>query len=575
MARHHKRSSSSLTLRSESASSNDGSSSSDESSASSVDKRSSLASRKGSAKPRKLEKKPMSAYILSKANKTTNDRKGQGPIRSGREECMHVARWIPRGIDMFVILKDTFRIARYLEAEEAAKTSTDSEDEDVKRERKEALGVVTKDAQERHLRTYQRIVFSTPYLRTLIRGRHNRNKLETELNSILSEMQEIIGQIRSEDASHLKPFIGNYAVAQPGVKGLEPPIFSENKKSRARMGVNHPQLAGMLCPVKHVNAYHNNPKKVQEQLQNGEIRMNAAAWPALAYPGDPPGIDFNIEDIQEGFLKGHILKRVLRHIYTSPSSALIDDGELSVTRSGNAKLHGMYKVEAEHIAYALVQSRFGISSRDKWQETDGNYSYRDAYYRTIKAIREPFDEAWAEELLEWWNKAVFGNKRGVPLFDISDDDEDDDDLILMRKQSAKRAAAGTQVEVEPPFNPDISTVVPSTPATSPPPKEEPTLPQQKSVPKPRPVKPAEQLACKTLSSTPALASVPPPNADVLAASDKVKKRKSEELEVDGDGDSSLSEVESVSNSPVVPKRGKKGQKKTATAAATKKRKGRK
>jgi len=121
--------------------------------------------------------------------------------------------------------------------------------------------------------------------------------------------------------------------------------------------------------------------RVQEQLQNGEIRMNAAAWPALAYPGDPPGIDFNIEDIQEGFLKGHILKRVrlylfffllfrlmiyvmqvLRHIYTSPSSALIDDGELSVTRSGNAKLHGMYKVEAEHIAYALVQVRTFVSS---------------------------------------------------------------------------------------------------------------------------------------------------------------------------------------------------------------------
>lgn len=102
--------------------------------------------------------------------------------------------------------------------------------------------------------------------------------------------------------------------------------------------------------------------------------MNAGAWPALAYPGDPPGVDFDIENIQEGLLRGHLLKRVcshffsfvisfyhyiqvLRHIYTSPSSALIDDGELSVTRSGNAKLHGMYTVQAEHIAYALVQVR--------------------------------------------------------------------------------------------------------------------------------------------------------------------------------------------------------------------------
>ncbi|KAG1793808.1 hypothetical protein EV424DRAFT_1649225 [Suillus variegatus] len=434
-------------------SNNDGTSSSEESSASSVDELSSLGSQKGSAKPKKLRKS---------TSKVTNDKKGSGPTRSGREECMHVARWIPRGIDMFVILKDTFHIARYMEAEEAAKTSTKSEDEDLKREQKDALSIVTKDAQERHLKTYQRILFSAPHLQTLIRGRHNRTKLETELNSILSEMQEIIGQIRSEDASHLKPFIGNYAVAQPEVKGLEPLIFSENKKFRARMGVNHPQLAGMSCLVKHVNAYHADPKKVQEQLQNGEIRMNAGAWPALAYPGDPPGVDFDVEDIQEGLLRGHLLKRVLRHIYTSPSSALIDNGELSVTCSGNAELHGMYKVEAKHIAYALVQSRFGISSRDKWQETDGNYSYRDAYYRTIKAIREPFDEAWAEELLEWWNKTVFGNKR------------DDEDLILMRKQSAKRAAAQVQsatsvippVEAKPTGDPDISTVHPSMPTTS-------------------------------------------------------------------------------------------------------------
>ncbi|KAG2112881.1 hypothetical protein DEU56DRAFT_749194 [Suillus clintonianus] len=123
-------------------------------------------------------------------------------------------------------------------------------------------------------------------------------------------MQEIIGQIRSEDASHLKPFIGNYAAPQPEERGLEPPIFSENKKSRARMGVNHPQLAGMLCPIKHASAYHDDPKNVQEQLQNGNIKMTAGTWPALAYPGDPPGADFDIEDVQEGLLKGHLIKRV-------------------------------------------------------------------------------------------------------------------------------------------------------------------------------------------------------------------------------------------------------------------------
>jgi len=43
--------------------------------------------------------------------------------------------------------------------------------------------------------------------------------------------------------SHLKPFIGRYAAPELDDKGLDPPIFSDDKKSRARMGMNHPQLA--------------------------------------------------------------------------------------------------------------------------------------------------------------------------------------------------------------------------------------------------------------------------------------------------------------------------------------------
>ncbi|KAG0692832.1 hypothetical protein DFH29DRAFT_1008042 [Suillus ampliporus] len=155
-------------------------------------------------------------------------------------------------------------------------------------------------------------------------------------------------------------------------------------------------------------------------------------------------------------------------------------------------------------------------------------------------------------------------------------------------QCAKRAAMALKsaasistipVEVEPPLDPDISTVYPSTPATSPPAEEETaSFPQPKSIPKPRPVKPTEKLAYKASSSTPALVFIPPPKAALAPVSDKGKKRKSEELDVDGDvdgdSDSSLSEVESVSDSPVVAKHGRKSRKKTTTAT-TKKRKGRK
>jgi hypothetical protein len=61
---------------------------------------------------------------------------------TGRDQCLHVARWIPRGIDMFVVLKDTFQIAMCMKDEEAAKDSSEPEDEAARKERKEALSHV-------------------------------------------------------------------------------------------------------------------------------------------------------------------------------------------------------------------------------------------------------------------------------------------------------------------------------------------------------------------------------------------------------------------------------------------------
>lgn len=42
---------------------------------------------------------------------------------------------------------------------------------------------------------------------------------------------------------------------------------------------------------------------------------------------------------------------------------------------------------------------------------------------------------------EFSQRSVFGDKAGIPVFDVSDDDnEEEDDLISMRKQFASREA---------------------------------------------------------------------------------------------------------------------------------------
>lgn len=115
----------------------------------------------------------------------------------------------------------------------------------------------------------------------------------------------------------------------------------------------------------------------------------------------------------------------MKHLFTGPSTALSADGESIGTRPCNARLHNMTTVEAENIAYGviqvcpsrvqmfllmlhdfLIQSRFAIGSLDKWKEDDGTYNYRDAYYRIISTIRDAPDPSWAKALHEHWNLYV-------------------------------------------------------------------------------------------------------------------------------------------------------------------------
>ncbi|KAG2121684.1 hypothetical protein BD769DRAFT_1671308 [Suillus cothurnatus] len=318
---------------------------------------------------------PTGKVTVKRNNMVNNQQKG---IITAREQCLHFARWIPHAIDMFCNLNDTFRIAMLMEEEEAYKVLSRSEDEDVKAQRDQVLS-------------------------------HVNLKQQAELHAILAEMQAIMGQVHSDDTSHLKNCIAQYAAPDPSDKGLEPPIYADNK-SHMLLSVNHPQLAAMLCPIKHAKAYHEDPTKVQAELQNGVIKIHSA---------------------------------VFRHIFTSPSSALTVDGEMNPVRGCNAKLHSMEKVEPEHIAYVFIQSQFGIASHDKWQETDGYYKYSEAYTHFIKAIQEAPDQTWAESLLQRWNRVVFGNKMGLIMIDLTEEDQDND-LIVMQRQHKMRMAAAHQ-----------------------------------------------------------------------------------------------------------------------------------
>jgi hypothetical protein len=111
-----------------------------------------------------------------------------------------------------------------------------------------------------------------PYLLELVRGGKEE---AADLNNILDnvcmyilayillkiaiQMQYMISQVWSEDLTYLKKSISHYASYDSN--GLKPAIFPDSKESRAKMGLNHPQLACMLCPVKHLVEYQKLPSQ--------------------------------------------------------------------------------------------------------------------------------------------------------------------------------------------------------------------------------------------------------------------------------------------------------------------------
>ncbi|KAG1721734.1 hypothetical protein EDD22DRAFT_962429 [Suillus occidentalis] len=380
-----------------------------------------------------------SPSTIEKKTESTK-RRSRNKVLTPREQCIHVARWIPRGLDMFCDLKQAIQVSLLLEEEAAeAEDGDETEEAHVKAARRKILDACDSITRARYMRTFEYINEHAPYLGTLI----GRKKKRDELAQLIGEMQNMINHTRSEDASRLKSRMGSYAAPNPDKELICPPI-TDDSKSHAQMGFNHVQLGKLLCPAKHLVEYIKDPHGMKNKFDSASLKVTAALWPAFLYPGNTAGEDFDPEDIIEGLFRGYLLERVIKHIFTSPSSALKAGGS-SGTRACNAKLHGMKEVGAEHITYAAVQARFAISSLEKWKDHDGLFYYTDFYTRIVNLIRGRKDEGWVNSLLGHYNEKLFGNENGAkPCHSPTIECSEDDDMIAMDRQLAARAARASR-----------------------------------------------------------------------------------------------------------------------------------
>jgi hypothetical protein len=138
-------------------------------------------------------------------------------------------------------------------------------------------------------------------------------------------MDATISATRSDDTSRLKGQISHYAAFNLR-SPIMPPIY-DGTGSRTHLGSNHPVLARFVCPVRELKEFSKDadkcvfhlfsptqvsltPYRAQKKLQSGKIKMTASALPAFLWAGDPPGEDYDDDNMFEGMFEGYLLERV-------------------------------------------------------------------------------------------------------------------------------------------------------------------------------------------------------------------------------------------------------------------------
>ncbi|KAF8550588.1 hypothetical protein OG21DRAFT_1487667 [Imleria badia] len=343
-------------------------------------------------------------------------------------------------------------LSKQAEAAENGELS-ESEDKAIRAHRNQALKQVSAKTLARYKQIYAVLIHLVPGIKLLISDSDDSSR-SAKRRKVLKKINHAMNEARSNDITGLREKIIGYATPNPRVAPLSPPIPPGS--SRSQMGLNHPVLAGYLCPVEYVKAFDRNPEGTRKKLEDGKIKMSSTNFPALLW--EDCGRKFNEINMLEGFFQGFYMEQVIRHIFTGPSTGYGDD--VRGSKPSNSDLHHMDQVGGAQLAYAAVHARFGISSKTRWSEKDGALNYRKYYYALMDIIEECEDIVWKEELLKHYNVVLFKDEKGRQNdFDADDEEEENMDgepsnncgfFSRMRAQVAARVSSNTDQDASNP-----------------------------------------------------------------------------------------------------------------------------
>ncbi|KAJ6552937.1 hypothetical protein B0H19DRAFT_1263374 [Mycena capillaripes] len=250
---------------------------------------------------------------------------------------------------------------------------------------------------------------------------------EHQWNSFTKMMSAATTSVRTSDTGGLKHCV-HYVLPDPFKQALLPAIPKQDSKSDR--GLAHPilryfllrwkdrlELPPLVIPTARTPTAPNNASNDEEdssappstpnvffqRIVSGNVELKAADLPSFLWADG----SYDPDNWDRGLLRGDLLLRTVRHIWTGPSSACtgLKDGIPAVC---NARLHAKYTVDPEIIACAATQARTMLSTKD-WKLRDGSFNNEEFYDAIIKLFSGLPDDPWAVETLDWYQRNVFGD----------------------------------------------------------------------------------------------------------------------------------------------------------------------
>ncbi|KAF8148024.1 hypothetical protein B0H34DRAFT_738022 [Crassisporium funariophilum] len=244
-------------------------------------------------------------------------------------------------------------------------------------------------------------------LNTLIPGFQDNIDKTEYLATFLAPLQQGANDARSHDTIVLRRAVAdwlNHRIPSP-----IPPLSSLSKADR---GTTNDITGRLLCPVD----YKWDDPEVRANLRNMAPGFDFASSFFLRYlyeneSGDPESPDI-------GFLKGPLVVRAYRLIFTSPSSAGNENDASEVTSrrrdvATSLRLNGHVTVRS--VVYAATQLVFSLNDSREWKHVYAGLHYPSLYNFIVDFFELPEDPASKLNitcLLQWWNRKIFPTTPG-------------------------------------------------------------------------------------------------------------------------------------------------------------------